>query len=189
MDAIAAIIVSAFIITLTNCLRLRKKHRAEVRFLQQRLEEQEALPREVLDYTVRILDSLMETAALSGDNPQLLMTKLRRFIFTGDESRQGIIRYMQPIANFQCHGIVDLLRDINPRLTEDDLTFCSLLCLGFAPNSIQMLYGQSNPASFYNRRSRIRKKLGVTDNDRSLESLLAEMVSSLSSKTAKGNNQ
>lgn len=180
MTAIAVIFVSAFIIILFNYLRLRKKHRTEVPFLRQRLQEQEALSCEVLDYTVRILDSLMETAALSGDNSQLLMTKLRRFIFTGDESHQGIIRYMQPIANFLCHGIVNLLRDINPKLTEEDLTFCSLLCLGFAPNSIQMLYGQSNPASFYNRRSRIRRKLGLQDGDRSLESLLNEMVTELS---------
>lgn len=189
MIAGTTILASAFIFSICSFFHFRKRFHNKLKIQQERQAEAEALPREVLGYALDILNDLMETAAQSGDNPQLLMSKLKRFIFTGDESRQGIIRYMQPIANFQCHGIVDLLREVNPRLTEEDLTFCSLLCLGFAPNSIQMLYGQSNPASFYNRRSRIRKKLGIADNDRSLESVLTEMVSRLEARNTISNKR
>lgn len=126
-----------------------------------------------------MLRDLTETAAQCGDDPKLLFRKFNSYIFTGPDGRQSILRYIQPIANYQCHGIIDFLRKINPKLTEDDLTFCSLICLGFAPNSIQMIYGQSNTASFYNRRSRLRRKLGAADGDRALEALLTEMITEL----------
>lgn len=125
---------------------------------------------------------MTETAALSGDNPALLMRKFHNYIFTGTESRQSVIRHIQPMANFKCNGIIDFLRETCPKLTEDDLTFCSLLCLGFAPNSIQMLFGQSHPTSFYNRRARLRRRLGITEGDRALEIVLSEMSEMLSER-------
>ncbi len=134
-----------------------------------------------------MIKDLTETAAQCGDDPKLLMRKFNNYLFTGPDGQQSILRHIQPIANYQCHGIIEFLRDISPKLSEDDLTFCSLLCLGFAPNSIQMIYGQSNPASFYNRRSRLRRRLGVTDGDRALETLLSEMIAELAERESREN--
>lgn len=83
------------------------------------------------------------------------------------------------LADYQCYGIITHLRNNYPELTADELSVCAMICLGISSETSRTILKMSNPASFYNMRSRIRRKIDCTDDgttlDKQLESIAGEL--------------
>lgn len=126
-----------------------------------------------VETVIDMMRDLMDTAAICGDNPHLLLRKIRMYLFIDPrESPKSIIRQMPEIADFTHNGIITFLRAENPHLRDEDLFICSLLILRFPAHTVQMLFNYSNPGSYYNTKSRIRQKLRLAKDKHSLEGYL-----------------
>lgn len=131
-----------------------------------------------IDSIVTLFLELMDEVCLSGDNPQLLMSRMNKFLFP-TESEDNFIELLIPVADIHCNGIITYLKETCPALTKEDLTLCALICLGFPSHSLQKIFNQTNSASLYNMRSRIRRKIGIREGDSTLEKHLQSMSDKL----------
>ena len=136
-----------------------------------------------VESVVAILREIADATSLSGDNPQLLLTKMRRYLFSDPSANpHSVVGRMRSLADLHCNGVISTLEKSHPKLQEEDLTLCSLICLRFSPISIQKIYSQSNPGSYYNRRSRLRRRIGLSEGGATLETYLVNMVSEHSAR-------
>jgi len=123
-----------------------------------------------VETVIDITRDLMDTASICGDNPHLLLRKVRMYLFIDPkESPKSLIRKMPEIADFTHRGIITFLRAEHPHLRDEDLLICSLLILRFPAHTVQMLFNYTNPGSYYNTKSRIRQKLKLPKDEPSLE--------------------
>ena len=72
------------------------------------------------------------------------------------------------MVNRKYYGVVDYLKAHYPELRKQNLDLCCLLCFGFSQHGICYLYNYEDIGSFYNKRSRLRKKLGLPPERSSL---------------------
>jgi chaperonin cofactor prefoldin len=86
---------------------------------------------------------------------------------------------LREVVNEKFAGIVDYLEAQFPSLTEDEVNLCCLVCFGFNNNQIGILFGYTNPNSIFNKRHKLRKKMGLWPNYESLEAYLSQTVENL----------
>lgn len=79
---------------------------------------------------------------------------------------QYALSELQFVVNRKYHGMIDYLREHYPELNKHDLDLCGLMCLGFSQQGICFMYGYDDVGSFYNRRSRLRRKLQLPTDAR-----------------------
>lgn len=127
---------------------------------------------------MEIIVEIMSTLAASGENPSLLMRRLRRNFTVQNSNVQTLARHFSTISNRYCYGLTDCLKERYPLLSQSDLDFCSLLALGLSSAEISLAYGYDHPATFYNKRHKIRKKMGLPQPT-DLEEHLRRMIINL----------
>lgn len=106
------------------------------------------------------LKDIMDYAYISESTPEKFYKKFREYINRNNKDDYSFSD-LQFIANKKHHGIIDYLRENYPNLNQSDLNYCSMICLGFTTNAMRVIYGHTNNASIYNRRSRIHHKLDI----------------------------
>ena len=118
------------------------------------------------------LNNLMEIAYLNENTPKAFMLKFKEYVQALSIPNDGFsdIRY---IANKMNNRFIDYLSTNFPQLTENDLDFCAMICMNFSANSMRLIYGHTNLTSIFNKRKRLREKLGINQSI-SLEKFLAE---------------
>lgn len=79
------------------------------------------------------------------------------------------------LANIHCYGLCDYLHNEYPELTRKEITICGMLAIGLDVVTVCMLAGYDNVASYYNKRSAIRRSMGL-DPAVKLETFLTETV-------------
>jgi hypothetical protein len=89
------------------------------------------------------------------------LVKLTRY--SDKISRKYIAGLMFRVADITFDGAFSQIRNSCPRLSDEDLGFCSMIVLGFSKGSIRMIFQQSNDQSYYNRRNKIYNKIGRYD--------------------------
>lgn len=176
--------LSALITALTFIYFLNRERIFEKR-ISRYLKEKEAVPRDAVEFVLRLAKDILDDMSLSGDNPQLLARRLRRSILSEEKEDESLVSSIQKLINYRYYGIADHLREICPELTEDDINMCSFICMSLPNHSLQFLFEYSNSASLYNHRSRIRRKLGITDSNVSLEEHLQGIVEKLRAQNSK----
>ena len=75
-----------------------------------------------------------------------------------DDQAHIHIRY---IANKKHNGVINYLQN-NYKLSTFEIDLCSMICLGFNIDTIRVIYGHENMQSIYNKRSKLKLKLGAT---------------------------
>ena len=106
------------------------------------------------------LKTLIDNAWLYERKPALFYEEFKKYVIINPNA-QYAFSDIQYVVNKTCFGVIDYLRKNYPDLTGFDLDLCSLLCFGFSQNGIRMIYEHKNNYSLYNKRSRLRKKLGL----------------------------
>ncbi len=120
----------------------------------------------------------MATLSISGENPALLMKRLRKSFSIKISKSQAMITVLPALSNRFCYGLGDYLQKRYPLLTRLDLDFCSLLAMGLSAADIDFACGYDHPVTFYNRRYKIRRKMNVPQ-EVDLETFLKDLTSQL----------
>lgn len=141
-------------------------------------DEQERQLFDALEERMVVLRNWVDKAETM--KPALFMKSFRDYMTVNVKSKHALSD-LQYVVNRKYFGVVDYLKAHYPELRKQDLDLCCLLCFGFSQHGICYLYNYEDIGSFYNKRSRLRKKLGLPP-ERTLESFIAELLAELASK-------
>lgn len=135
-------------------------------------DEQERQLFDALEERMVVLRNWVDKAETM--KPALFMKSFRDCMTVNVKSKHALSD-LQYVVNRKYFGVVDYLKAHYPELRKQDLDLCCLLCFGFSQHGICYLYNYEDIGSFYNKRSRLRKKLGLPP-ERTLESFIAELA-------------
>lgn len=152
-------------------LILLRRQRTDIRNLLSRLvaDRDRAWP------AIKILADLMadiaNASAHSGDSVHLLAKRLD-LIFNASSGESRTFKEAFYILSDVCNaGTLTNLASRFPELTQTELALCAMILLGLDPACICRVMGYDSDQTFYNRRTDIRKKMGL-DRSASLEGFL-----------------
>lgn len=109
--------------------------------------------------------------------PANFVREFKRYM-TVDTNSQYALYDLQYIVNQKYFGIIDHLKARYPDLNKHDLDLCALMCFGFSHAGICYLYDYSAQGSFYNKRSRLRRKLQLPQNQK-IEDFIRQQIGEL----------
>lgn len=141
-------------------------------------DEQERQLFDALEERMVVLRNWVDKAETM--KPALFMKSFRDYMTVNVKSKHALSD-LQYVVNRKYFGVVDYLKAHYPELRKQDLDLCCLLCSGFSQHGICYLYNYEDIGSFYNKRSRLRKKPGLPP-ERTLESFIAELLAELAPK-------
>lgn len=140
-------------------------------------DEREAHFNEALEMRLGGLKRLMDKACVYRTRPTAFFNAFAAFAMVSPNSKKEVWADLQYVVNKKFGGVVDYLRTNYPSLSSRDLDLCCLICFGFSPSGICFIYGYEDMGTLYNKRSRLRQKLGLTELK--LEDFLAELCITL----------
>lgn len=140
--------------------------------------EQEAQLYKALEERLIGLRDLMTVFQMG--KPSDFASNFRRYAEVNLTSRYALSE-LQFVVNHKYHGMIDYLKQHYPELNKHDLDLCGLLCLGFSQQGICFMYGYDDIGSFYNRRSRLRRKLHLPPDAR-IEDFVMELMQQLKAR-------
>lgn len=118
---------------------------------------------EVLAEVTDLVKIVASQFSSNGENFKQFIRLARMTSYSDKISRRYISGLMARVADITLNGVISRLGAAYPRLTDEDLGFCSMLVLNFSKGSIKMVFQQSNDQSYYNRRNKIGNKIGLFD--------------------------
>lgn len=105
------------------------------------------------------LGEFLTMASATEGNPELFMSHFRAFFnVSGSDTMFGDVT---EVVDEVCGGVLTRIKSECPEATHEDLVLCGLICLGFSPTAVALVFGNSKPSSIYNRRYRLRKHLCI----------------------------
>lgn len=129
--------------------------------------------RTVVDERAVTLKEILKIAGEYRDNPEKFAAEFKRYV-KGDD-RHGAIAVCRNLLETECAGILDYVSGRYPDLTDDDIDLYCLICAGCSVEVLCMIYDNTTKY-MYNKRSVLRKKLMLSDEDCSIQSHFARMV-------------
>lgn len=130
-----------------------------------------------LDTRMKSFQKIMEMAGNYESNPQIFYEKFRKYLHHSYQKSDKAQRELFEITNIYFGGVVDYLQKHYPELNDEDLALSCMICLGFTPQQARLLFNHTNTSSIYTKRSKLRKKLGLSDSD-NLEEFFANFIGS-----------
>ncbi len=115
------------------------------------------------------LQRISEWASVHEKNPDTFYDRVKEYFQMSESKNKELVRDIQTIANIYFYGVIDYLRHICPTLSPRELNYCSLVCLGFTPECIRILFNHTNIYSIYTIRNKVRDKLGLKRSSFNLE--------------------
>lgn len=120
---------------------------------------------EALDNRLKSLRKIMEMASTFEENPGIFYEKLRKHIKIESNQSGKALGDLFNITNLYHGGIVDYLQAKYPNLNDEDLALSCMICLEFSPQQTRLLFNHTNTSSIYTKRSKLRRKLEISDTD------------------------
>lgn len=150
------------------------------RFLQVRQmldcsNERESKVSKAIEERLSGLHQLVEK--LPAIKPANFVREFKRYMAV-DTNSQYALYDLQYIVNQKYFGIIDYLKARYPDLNKHDLDLCALMCFGFSHAGICYLYDYSTLGSFYNKRSRLRRKLHLSQEEK-IEDFISRQIAEL----------
>jgi len=136
---------------------------------------------EAIDGTVAILKQLLELAVTSDFKSNPFLYRLVNKLLLPPNNPRSIFHHFDKVADCRYYGVLSEMRKKYGNLTEDDLLFCSFICFGFNPSAITLIYGHKNLQSYYNKRCRLRKRMGLGNEADHIKTYLQERMEILCS--------
>ena len=115
------------------------------------------------------LQRISEWPSVHEKNPDTFYDRVKEYFQMSESKNKELVRDIQTIANIYFYGVIDYLRHICPTLSPRELNYCSLVCLGFTPECIRILFNHTNIYSIYTIRNKVRDKLGLKRSSFNLE--------------------
>ena len=137
---------------------------------------QQQLYKNELENRIDTLRTLTNMTDIYAGNKEKFYDKCRAYINMCNQNEVSFVKDIRTIASLYCEGFVERLQSRYPDLTDEDINLACIILLGFDNNQIRILFNHSHTQSVYNKRRRLRKKLGL-DNDIELETFLQTLAS------------
>lgn len=106
------------------------------------------------------MKNILDVAYTSESNPKHFYKKFLEYINAGSRAEDAF-GDLQYIVNAKYNGLIDHIKKSFPTLSKADINFFSMLCFGFTPNAIRLIYGHTNLDSVFTKRKKLRDKLDV----------------------------
>lgn len=126
---------------------------------------------------VKMAVDIMNAAAASGSTGHILYKRVRSYFAEGS-SQWKFAAGSRALANAYFGGFASYLEEKYPSLTATEIQMCCLIALGANQACISLACGYEHPVTFYNRRTRIRKKMDL-ESVESFEDHLERLAKSL----------
>ena len=136
---------------------------------------QQQLYKNELENRIDTLRTLTNMTDIYAGNKEKFYDKCRAYINMCNQKEVSFVKDIRTIASLYCEGFVEKLQSRYPDLTDEDINLACIILLGFDNNQIRILFNNSHTQSVYNKRRRLRKKLGL-DNDIELETFLQTLA-------------
>lgn len=120
---------------------------------------------------------IMNAAAASGLDGSVLYKRIRSY-FDGGGADWSFGEGSKALANELYGGFSDYLEETYPSLSQSEIRMCCLLVLGANQSCISLSCGYEHHVTFYNKRTKIRRKMGL-DSSESFEEHLSRLAASL----------
>lgn len=175
------------ILTTVICINQLRQKKNYILFkeFKDRVDTKENANNYVVREMVGTIKTILDIASLCNNNPQLFYTKFKKQLLFDPSYEESIVKNISKLANLYYDGIVDYMKTKHPNLTKEELDFSSMIALDIPSHSMQTLYNQTNTTSYYNRRTRLRRTLGI-GSDRNLDTYITSLV--LEMQQTKNNN-
>jgi len=173
----ALAVLSAIIIFLS--VKLSRERKRFARYLEY-VRKRDSHLNEAIDLTVGIIKELSELAVTSSLQADPFIYRLTHRLLLDPSNPESVVHNFDTLADCRYYGVLSDLRDDNEKLSDEDILFCSLICFDFSPAVISMLYGHTHTQSYYNRRSRVRKRLGINHEGDHIRTYLKQRIALLS---------
>lgn len=129
----------------------------------------------LFDKRMTDLKQITEWASVYEKNPDKFYKKVKEYFLLSEKSNRELVNDVLSTANLYCFGIIDYLRSICPSLSSRELCYCGLVCLGFTPECIRILFNHTNVYSIYTIRNKIRDKLELKKSSFNLEKHIQDL--------------
>lgn len=120
---------------------------------------------------------IMNAAAASGSAGNILYKCIRSY-FAGGSASWSFGASSKALANEYFGGFATYLEETYPTLTPAEVQMCCLIALGASPACISLACGYEHYVTFYNKRTKIRKKMDLESSE-SFEDHLKGIAESL----------
>ncbi|WP_297606289.1 hypothetical protein [uncultured Alistipes sp.] len=131
---------------------------------------------QLLEKRVKDMKQISGWATLYEKSPDVFYQKIKDYFLLSENTNRELVREVLTFANIYCFEIIDYLRSICPALSSRELCYCGLVCLGFAPESIRILFNHTNVSSIYTIRNKIREKLELKKSSFNLEKHIQDIL-------------
>lgn len=132
----------------------------------------------VLDNRMKSLRHIVEMAGAFESSPAVFYEKFRKYIHVESSGFKNGLAFddLYDIINLYYGDIVSRLQQHYPSLNDEDLALCGMIYLGFTPQQTRLLFNHTNSSSIYTKRSKLRKKLGLSEDTDNLEIFLFDFL-------------
>lgn len=120
----------------------------------------------ILERKVAGFKRFLDAASYKRERPEEFLVAFKRYIHIENGRLPDAFADIIDIANLYHHGVINRLRLEYPSLNDEELYMCALIVLDFPMGSIKFIYNHASEDSMYNKRSRLKKKLGLAPDER-----------------------
>lgn len=138
--------------------------------------EEEAKVLKSVEKRLNGMKDLLNVAYSVGCSPQILYKKFKDYA-TGMKKEEDAFSDLRHVLNRRYNGFIDHFLQLHPKLTSTEKNWIYMLLYGFSSDSIRFIYGHENPATYYSRKYKLRRKVGVPSKvGEKFEAQLAQMA-------------
>ena len=137
---------------------------------------------------MELLRKVIDAALLSDCRPEVLARDLRNRLSDEIGGEKSLVKDCLLFAEVRFDGIATYLKRRYPLLNRDEILLCCCFCLGLPTDDLRYLLGHENANSLYNRTSRIRRKIGLTNQRITVDGFLNELTLQLEKEHADADN-
>ena len=114
---------------------------------------------------IDLLQKIVNLSSIYENNKELFYKECRSYINLCSNNKDSFIKDIRYITTSLYGDVINSLTKRFPNLSNEEIDLCCLICLGFNNNHLRILFNHSHIQSIYSKRSRLRQKLGLDNND------------------------
>ncbi|MBR5002819.1 MAG: hypothetical protein IKY13_04815, partial [Bacteroidaceae bacterium] len=114
---------------------------------------------------IDMLKTIIDLSDIYESNKDEFYKRCRSYMNLCNTNKHSFVKDIREIASLYKPGFVEILLNRYPGLNDDEIDFACLTMLGFESNQLRILFNHNHVQSTYGRRTRLRKKFSLTNNE------------------------
>ena len=114
---------------------------------------------------IDMLKTIIDLSDIYESNKDEFYKRCRSYMNLCNTNKHSFVKDIREIASLYKPGFVEILLNRYPGLNDDEIDFACLTMLGFDSNQLRILFNHNHVQSTYGRRTRLRKKFSLTNNE------------------------